>query len=77
MLTNIEIVHSRVVFDTLMLLANIGGVQLILTIVFQTLTNSLNEKKSYLSVIKKFFVIKTSVPDAFPVELNNVDKDLY
>ena len=51
------IIHSRVPFDTLMMLANIGGVQLILTIVFQFLTSQLNEKKGILSVLKNFFAI--------------------
>ena len=32
--SDIQVINSRVCFDTLMLLANVGGVQLIITIAF-------------------------------------------
>lgn len=54
-----EIHHERAVFDTLIMLANIGGVQLILTATVSWLVTSYNDKKSMISIVKKYFIIKT------------------
>jgi hypothetical protein len=59
MLEGSEIHHERAVFDTLIMLANIGGVQLILSATIGWLVTAFNDKKSMISIIKKYFVIKT------------------
>ena len=52
--------HTRTVFDTLTCLGNIGGVQLIMTVIISYLISSMNEKQALFSILKKFFVIRTN-----------------
>jgi len=54
--------HKRAVYNFLFVLADFGGVQLILTIIVHYLTGYANDKKSMMSILKKFFYIKTSDP---------------
>jgi len=60
-----------------MMLANIGGVQLILIIIGQYFSSALNEKKAYLSILKKFFQIKTRDPVNGFLEIKEQKKNIY
>jgi len=55
-----EIHHSRDVYNFLFVLADFGGVQLILTVIISYITESANDRKSMLSILKKFLLIKTN-----------------
>ena len=59
-MADLEQTHDRDAFDFLLFLANIGGVQLILDIVFSRIVAKAEERKSLYDILKKFFFVKTT-----------------
>jgi hypothetical protein len=57
-----EVHHSRDVYMFLFVLADFGGVQLILTVIVAFITEFANDRKSMHSILKKFFYIKARDP---------------
>lgn len=55
-----SIIHARNVFNFLDVLANVGGVQLVLTLFFIYILASGPESMALMNTMKKFFIIKTS-----------------
>ena len=65
-----ETVHKRDVYNFLFVLADLGGVQLIVTLIISYITNLANDRKSMLSIVKKFFFVVTKDPNALPKKKN-------
>ena len=62
-LDSTSVIHKRSVYNFLFVLADFGGVQLILTIIISYITEYANDRKSMSSILKKFFMIKTHKTD--------------
>ena len=59
-MSDFEKTHDRDAFDFLLFLANIGGVQLILDLIFSKIVAKAAERKSLYDILKRFFFVKTS-----------------
>ena len=62
-LDSAKIIHKRSVYNFLFVLADFGGVQLILTVIVSYLTGFANDRKSMSSILKKFFMIRSQDPN--------------
>tara|TARA_B110000285_G_C15045581_1_gene574139 strand:+ start:891 stop:1319 length:429 start_codon:yes stop_codon:yes gene_type:complete len=71
-----ETVHKRDVYNFLFVLADLGGVQLIVTIIISYITQVANNRKSMFSILKKFFMIKSNDPYALPHKYH-IGKNVY
>jgi len=59
-MSDFEKTHDRDAFDFLLFLANIGGVQLILDLIFSKIVAKAAERKSLYDILKRFFYVKTT-----------------
>jgi len=74
-----EIHHSRDVYNFLFVLADFGGVQLILTLIISYITEAANDRKSMGRILKKFFLIKTNNPSILDpsAKMPTLGDDIY
>jgi len=59
LLQEMSTVHARIAFNFLDVLANVGGIQLVLTLLFTYLLASGPESWALMNILKKFFIIKS------------------
>ena len=74
---SIEIHHKREVYNFLTVLGSFGGVRLILTLIFSKIMHLANHRKSLISILKKFFLIKTCDQTFLPQKEPTMGENLY
>ena len=77
MLSEEQFVHKREVYNFLSVLGSVGGVKLILTLIFSKVMSYPNNKKSMISIIKKFFLIKTRDSTFLPEKVPALGENIY
>ena len=74
LLDSAKIIHKRAVYNFLFVLADFGGLQLILTVIVSYLTGFANDRKSMSSILKKFFMIRSKNSDFLEHALEYADE---